>query len=183
MPEMLVRNLVASEEVFRSRSMTAGVPCCSLAVGDRFDYPGKVTSQYGFLLHRMTSLSSISEQASIEEMGHEEQFPPILSADNSSESEESEFAEPDFIRPRQQSVVTAATSVSGPSGSPNLSKAAPVHQQDQGTWYSDDNDDSELTMRVRKRAAEPRSWLRHAQLRSRLRRRGQGRVFHVVSTL
>ena len=163
MPEMLVRNLVASEEVFRSRSMTAGVPSLSLN-GDRLDQSAKMTPHYGILLHRMNSLSSISEQESIEDSEHEEISPPRLSADDSSELDESDSAEPDFTRARQQSVVTAATSVSGAAGSPRLPRASPARQEDLISWFSDDNDDAGPALYVRKRTLDSRSWVKRHTL-------------------
>ncbi len=165
MPEMLVRNLVASEEVFRSRSMTAGVPSLSLT-GDRFDHSVKMTPPYGIFLHRMNSLSSISEQESVEDTEHEETSPPRLSADDSSELDESDSAEPDFIRARQQSVVTAATSVSGAPGSPRLPRASPARQEDLISWFSDDNDDAGPALYVRKRTLDSRSWVKRHTLES-----------------
>ena len=165
-PEILARDLEASEATFTSKRMTAGVPLPTLAAADRPKPrmarpigPGPAPigppAQYYQLLSAIRSLDAIEEWGSkIEE---EARLDP-LGGDVSKEEEEGQSSDPaseysatmelpPSIRPRQRSTPhTAPASVASRRGSFTLSpgilprKQPPMEQDKSGSWVNLDSD-------------------------------------------
>jgi hypothetical protein len=120
LPELLVHDLELSNAVFTSKNMTAGAPASVLAVedpsslvsGHRSNGSSPI-SPYQQGLHRVRSLGRIDESCSLTE-AHIPDEVDETSSDSGSDSESSPV-EPPSIRFREQSVGTAATSLTSAS--------------------------------------------------------------------
>lgn len=140
-PELLAGDLGRSEDVFRSKNLTAGAPAASLA-GDgcarRYSLQdssaGLFSPQTRDILSRMQSLQMVNQDTYSQVIAaaqmHEESR---KSSDTTTATESSGGMEPLSIAGRDVSVLTAATSVSSRS-SPSDKSNSPVDKISNHSW-------------------------------------------------
>ncbi|KAJ4324371.1 hypothetical protein N0V84_003932 [Fusarium piperis] len=157
-PEMLARDLEMSSAVFAAKNMTAGSPSMAIFYQEKQDNkapapcPGRIlTSPYQSGSVRIQTLGSIEERQSmvsfIEQRGYgsEETGSDVESLPA---SESSGGMEVPSIRLREQSIVTAATSLTSASGSaPSPKDLLSLDRAHEYSWIdidSDDDDEDEI---------------------------------------
>ncbi|KAM0432217.1 hypothetical protein ACHAPT_004753 [Fusarium lateritium] len=157
-PEMLARDLEMSSAVFTAKNMTAGSPSMAIFYQEKQDNnqnapcPGRIlTSPYQSGSVRIQTLGSIEERQSmvsfIEQRGYgsEETGSDVESLPA---SESSGGMEIPSIRLREQSIVTAATSLTSASGSaPSPKDLLSLERAHEYSWIdidSDDDDEDEI---------------------------------------
>ncbi|KAF5005672.1 hypothetical protein FDECE_7906 [Fusarium decemcellulare] len=167
-PEMLARDLEMSSAVFAAKNMTAGTPSMDVFCEEKQDNnrnapcPGRIlTSPYQSGPVRIQRLGSIEERQSmvsfLDKRGYSSE-----ETDSDMESlpatESSGGMDGPSIRNREQSVGTAATSLTSASGSaPEPKDLLSLGQTYQYSWIdvdSDDDDDEEIEMREEPTAHE-----------------------------
>ncbi|KAL2142419.1 hypothetical protein VTI28DRAFT_1191 [Corynascus sepedonium] len=161
-PELLVRDLATSENLFKSKAMTAGCPNAGLAAPGRTSTPsfrrpflscrgnnqGQQATINTSLLHCLVTESN----SFAEELDENEELEEVKDGSQDSSNATSIGTVPSSLRTRQQSVATVATSDSGrcsslfsrnalspssPALSPGLRKReSSLHS----TWYEDEPD-------------------------------------------
>lgn len=149
LPEMLARDLEISSAVFAAKNMTAGTPAMSLVFDDEdttMPCPGRILiSPYPAGLARVQTLGAIEERQSLVSFTeHQLYVSDGTSSDVESISgtEASVGIEPPSIRLREQSIVTAATSLTSNSGNPPSPKDLMSLDRSQGySWIDVDSDD------------------------------------------
>lgn len=149
LPEMLARDLEISSAVFAAKNMTAGTPAMSLVFDDEdttMPCPGRILiSPYPAGLARVQTLGAIEERHSLVSFTeHQLYISDEASSDVESISgtEASGGIEPPSIRLREQSIVTAATSLTSNSGNPPSPKDLMSLDRSQGySWIDIDSDD------------------------------------------
>lgn len=140
-PELLAGDLCWSEEVFRSKNLTAGAPAVSLTDdGSRRHCSMKDTSST-FLssksrdtLLRMKSLQTVNQDSGMHAMTHRNEEPRKSSETVTSES--SGGMEPPSIAGRNVSVTTAATSVTSGGFSPSDKSNSPTDMRSNRSWVN-----------------------------------------------
>ncbi|KAL2198472.1 hypothetical protein P885DRAFT_32230 [Corynascus similis CBS 632.67] len=162
LPELLVRDLATSENLFKSKAMTAGCPNAGLAAPGRTSTPsfrrpflscrgnnqGQLATINTSLLHCLVTESN----PFAEELDENEELEEVKDGSQDSSNATSIGTVPSPLRTRQQSVATVATSDSGrcsslfsrnalspssPALSPGLRKReSSLHS----TWYEDEPD-------------------------------------------
>ncbi|RSL87019.1 hypothetical protein BHE90_003328 [Fusarium euwallaceae] len=151
-PEMLARDLEMSSAVFAAKNMTAGSPSMAIFYQENQDNktpcPGRIlTSPYQSGSVRIQTLGSIEERQSmvsfIEQRGYgsEETGSDVESLPA---SESSGGMEVPSIRLREQSIVTAATSLTSASGSaPSPKDLLSLDRAHEYSWIDIDSDDDD----------------------------------------
>lgn len=151
-PEMLARDLEMSSAVFAAKNMTAGSPSTAVFYQEKQDNkapcPGRIlTSPYQSGSVRIHTLGSIEERQSmvsfIEQRGYasEETGSDVESLPA---SESSGGMEVPSIRLREQSIVTAATSLTSASGSaPSPKDLLSLDRAHEYSWIDIDSDDDD----------------------------------------
>ncbi|KAL4730809.1 hypothetical protein ACLX1H_002850 [Fusarium chlamydosporum] len=169
-PEMLARDLERSSALFASKNMTAGAPSGPVWFAENHasnrstQSPSRIpASPYQSGSVRVQNLGSIEERRSmvsfLEHRG--QQTEEVESDEESISSTESSAGIPiPSIKLREQSIATAATSLTSGSGNPSSPKSpSPVEREHDSSWIdvdSDDSDDGEIGAGIRDQLAQPR---------------------------
>lgn len=152
LPEMLARDLELSSDVFAAKNMTAGTPSMSLLFEEDESSPrtcpGRILiSPYPSTLARVQTLGAIEERDSLVSFTeHQLYATDVTNSDLESISgtEVSVGIEPPSIRLREQSIITAATSLTSNSGAPPSPKDLMSLDRSQGySWIDIDSDEDE----------------------------------------
>ncbi|KAF4448707.1 hypothetical protein F53441_7916 [Fusarium austroafricanum] len=165
-PEMLARDLERSSSVFAAKNMTAGMPSSPVWFAEEqvssrgmLSSSRIITSPYQSGSVRVQNLGSIEErQSMVSFLEHRENGAEEIESDEESDSstECSEAIEIPSIKLREQSIVTAATSLTSASDNPPSPKD--LLTQDRGheySWIDIDSDDDEAESEFRTQLATP----------------------------
>ena len=152
LPEMLARDLELSSDIFTAKNMTAGTPSMSLLFEEDGSSPrtcpGRILiSPYPSTLARIQTLGAIEERDSMVSFTEQQLYATdVTSSDSDSISgtEASVGIEPPSIRLREQSIDTAATSLTSNSGNPPSPKdLMALDRSQEYSWFDIDSDDED----------------------------------------
>ncbi|KAI5467925.1 hypothetical protein BGZ63DRAFT_39743 [Mariannaea sp. PMI_226] len=148
-PELLARDLEISSSIFEAKNMTSGTPCKTLIHEEKtkqrtLSCPGRLlTSPYQTASLRVQTLGAIEERDSVVSfLSPGDYGTEMISDGDSIHGSESSGVEGPSIRFRQQSIVTAATSLTSNSGSAPSPKEFMSDRHSRGhSWIDVDSDD------------------------------------------
>jgi hypothetical protein len=168
-PEMLARDLERSNPLFESKNMTAGIPAGPVWFAENhisnrsLSSPSRIpASPYQSGSVRVQNLGSIEERRSmVSFLEHRGQgIEEAESDDESISSAESSAGIPiPLIKLREQSIATAATSLTSASGNPPSPKSlSPVERGHEYSWIDVDSeaDEEEARSEIRDQLATPK---------------------------
>ncbi|KAF5023454.1 hypothetical protein F66182_4499 [Fusarium sp. NRRL 66182] len=168
-PEMLARDLERSSSVFAAKNMTAGMPSGPVWFAEEqgsrrnMSTRGRIlTSPYQSGSVRVQTLGSIEERRSIVSfLGNREYSAEETESDEESVSStgSAEGVEIPSIKLREQSIVTAATSLTSASGNPPSPKDVLFLERGHDHSWIDidsDDDDEEAELEVQEDIATPK---------------------------